>query len=153
MGKKRINIYVSEEIAQRLELAAKPHGGKTKGEIATEALSIFLSREIDDQRDAAIIKRLDQINRILMRIEDQLRIDTETLALFILYYLTLTDPIPQEHKQIAERKGRQRYARFLEQVALRVRSGRSLTANVIQEITPDEEEFFTPADFEGEAAL
>lgn len=149
MPKRRINVHVTEEVGRMLDHAlTRP--GTSKGVIVDAALASFLTGEADDRRDAALIKRLDRMDRAMGRLEQHFCVTAETLSLFVLYYLTATGPIPEQNRQYAESLGRKRFDRFIGQVAQRLSSGKSLTINVIQELTPTEEDFFTSADFEEE---
>ena len=55
----------------------------------------FLSPDADERREAAIAKRLDQIDRRIARIERDVGISVRTLALFIRFWLTTTPPLPE----------------------------------------------------------
>jgi predicted transcriptional regulator len=63
--------------------------------IAEAAIASFLSPDADEQREAAIAKRLDQQDRRLARHERDVGIAVETLALFIRFWLTTTSALPE----------------------------------------------------------
>lgn len=130
MRKPRINAYISHEVDKRLsEIAARP--GVSKAAIVDAALAAFLSPDAEDRRDAVIIKRLDRIDGRLDRLERDLMITSETMALFIRYMLTVTPPVTDRDRQAMQAKGRERFAQFIDQVAKRLASGANLVADVV----------------------
>ena len=130
MRKPRINAYISHEVYKRLsEIAARP--GVSKAAIVDSALAAFLSPDGDERRDAVIMKRLDRIDNRLDRLERDVLITSETLALFVRYMLTVTPPVPERDRQATQAKGRERFGQFLEQVAKRVASGRRTVNDVL----------------------
>src|SRR5690606_31478160 len=69
---------------------------------------------------AAIVSRLDRMTRQMERLADDAAAQTETLALYILYYLCITPPLPEEARAGAEALGRQRFDHFIAQVGGRL---------------------------------
>ena len=51
---------------------------------------------------------------------------TETLALFIRFWLTITPPLPNDAHAAAQVKGRERYEGFIEALGRRLQKGQSL---------------------------
>jgi hypothetical protein len=128
--KPRLNAYISCKVNKRLsEVASRP--GVSKAAIVDAALAAFLDPDDEDRRDAAILKRLDRIDARLDRLEQDLTITSETLALFIRYMLTVTPPVPERDRSALQAKGRDRFAQFIEQVTKRIASGTSLAEEVI----------------------
>lgn len=100
MSQYRLNLFIQPEHAKRLdELAAKK--GVSKSSIVAAALASWLSPDAGDQREAAIAKRLDRLSRQTERMERDQNIQIETLALFIRYFLTISTPVPEAHKDAA----------------------------------------------------
>ncbi|GAB5377766.1 MAG: hypothetical protein AcusKO_42280 [Acuticoccus sp.] len=87
--KARLCVYLSDPWDQRLGIAAR-RPGASKSAITDAALAAFLSPERDDQRDAAIIRRLDRLSRTARSHERDLTIVSESHALFVRYYLTIS---------------------------------------------------------------
>jgi hypothetical protein len=130
MRKPRLNAYISHKVDKRLnEIAARP--GVSKAAIVDAALAAFLDPDDENRRDAAILKRLDRIDARLDRLEQDLTITSETLALFIRYMLTVTPPVSERDRSALQAKGRERFAQLLEQVARRVASGKTTASDVI----------------------
>jgi len=149
MAKPRINIHVSREVNRLLDQAAK-RPNVSKAAIVDAALAAFLSPEADDRRDAAIIRRLDRMDRRLNRLERDFTVIGETLALHIRYYLTVTPPLPEQDRQAAQALGKERFEYFIGQLAKRLAGGKSLVADVMEEFVAEDGDFFTSADFAGD---
>ncbi len=129
MSQYRLNLFIQPEHAKRLEeLAAKK--GVSKSSIVAAALASWLSPDAGDQREAAIAKRLERLER------DQ-NIQIETLALFIRYFLTVSTPVPEAHQDAARAQGRARFEQFVEQLGRHLLRGRSLVRDVVDELHPD----------------
>lgn len=140
--KPRLCVYLSDQVDQRLTLAAR-RPGASKSAITDAALAAFLSPERDDQRDAAIIRRLDRLSRQLDRVERDQTILSETVALFVRYYLTITPPLPGVEQDAARALGKERFEYFVAQVGRRLAGGRNMIRDVLEEISADESDFFT----------
>jgi hypothetical protein len=102
--KPKLSAYVSDSVAQRLELAAK-RPGANKSAIVDAALDRFLNPERDTSGDAALIRRLDRMSRQLERADRDVSVLAETIALFIRYYLTITPPLPSQDQDAARALG------------------------------------------------
>jgi len=110
--KPKLSAYVSDSVAQRLELAAK-RPGTNKSAIVDAALDRFLNPERDTSGDAALIRRLDRMSRQLVRADRDVSVLAETIALFIRYYLTITPPLPSQDQDAARALGRERFEMFV----------------------------------------
>ena len=142
MSRTRLNLFIAPEHAKRLdELAAMK--GLSKSSIIAAALASFLSPDSGDQREAAIAKRLDRLSRQLDKLERDQNILIETLALYVRYFLTVSTPVPEAHQEAARAQGRARFEQFIEQLGRHLLRGRSLVKDVIEEIQPDQSQFFT----------
>ncbi|MGX9430185.1 MULTISPECIES: hypothetical protein [Bradyrhizobium] len=139
--KPKLSAYVSESVAQRLELAAK-RPGSNKSAIVDAALDRFLNPERDTSGDAALIRRLDRMNRQLDRADRDLSVMAETIALFIRYYLTITPPLPSQDQDAARALGRERFEMFVAQVGKRVASGGRLVADVMDRVSASKPDLF-----------
>lgn len=54
--------------------------------------------------EAAIVRRLDRLTRAIERLECDLTISTEALALFVNFWLTTTPPLPDTMREAAQAK-------------------------------------------------
>ncbi|TGV48427.1 CopG family transcriptional regulator, partial [Mesorhizobium sp. M2D.F.Ca.ET.160.01.1.1] len=77
--------------------------------IAEAAIASFLSPDADERREAAIAKRLDQVDRRLARQERDIGIAIETLAVFVRFWLATTPALPEVAAQAARAKSAERY--------------------------------------------
>ncbi len=133
MTRSRLNIFIEPEHAKRLDQLAV-HKGASKSAVIAAALASFLSPDGEDQREAAIAKRLDRLSRQFERLERDQNVLIETVALYVRYFLTVSIPVPEGQQQAARAQGRARYMQFIEQLARHIQRGRSLVREVHQDI-------------------
>lgn len=145
--KPRLNVHVSDELFDKVEIAAK-RPGVTKAAVVEAALLGFFSKEFDDQRDGALIRRLDRMTRQYDRLERNLSIATETLALFIRFFLTVTPPLPNADQDAARALGKERFDYFIGQLARRLAGGKNMIRDVLEEVSAKESDFFTEAEID-----
>ena len=122
--KPRIGVYLSEQMAARLAAAAK-RPGASKSAIVEAALAQFLCGD-DEVNYIPIDHRLSLMSRQLERLDQNLRIVNETVALQARYQLAVTPPLPAAALRAACALGSQRFDEFATQVGRRVQSGTSL---------------------------
>ncbi|MGB5838150.1 MAG: CopG family transcriptional regulator [Albidovulum sp.] len=96
----------------------------TRSAIVEAAVESFLSPDHADMQEAALGKRLDRLSRQIARLERDQRITTETLALFVRFWLTITPPISAEEQASAQAKGRERFEGFVETLGKRMQQGK-----------------------------
>ena len=139
MTKPRINIHISREAERLLDKAAGP--GVTKTSLVDAAIKHLLAPKDDKSETAALVRRLDRMTRQMERLADDGAAQTETLALYVLYYLCITPPLPEHSRAGAEALGRQRFEHFIGQVGDRLmgkeRYVDSLLAHMGLEETPE----------------
>jgi hypothetical protein len=146
--KPRLSASLSDSVSQRLELAAK-RPGTNKSAIVDAALDRFLNPERDTTGDAALVRRLDRMNRQFDRIDRDLSVMAETIALFVRYYLTITPPLPSGDHDAARALGRERFETFVAQVGKRVASGGRLVADVMERVSTSKPDLFAQRIEEG----
>lgn len=133
MKKDRLNVYFDPMLSGELEsLAARRR--VSKSQIVEAALASYLSPDGADQREAAIVRRLDRLTRSVERLERDVTITTEAVALFVKFWLTTTPPLPDAMRDAAQAKGRERYKGFVEALGRRLAKGRTLTKEVSEEV-------------------
>lgn len=103
--------------------------------IVEAAIASFLSPDADERREAAIAKRLDQIDRQIARLERDVLISVETIALFIRFWLRTTPPLPKAAAKAARAQAGARYDNFVAALSRRLNQGPKLR----QEIPDDED--------------
>jgi predicted transcriptional regulator len=134
--KPRIQPYVSHETRHRLQAMAK-RPGLSESAIVEQALAAWFAGDVDNQREAAINRRLDRLTRQFSRIERDNLVLAETLATFVHYFLTVTPPVPASQVEAARAKGDLRFDLFVRQVAESLRSGQRILRAAVEEATAD----------------
>ncbi|WP_246692538.1 CopG family transcriptional regulator [Mesorhizobium sp. WSM4303] len=109
--------------------------------IAEAAIASFLSPDAEERKEAAIIRRLDLIDRRIQRVERDVGISIETLALFVRFWLTSTPALPESALPEARAKGLQRYDSFVDALGRRLSKGPRLRQEISEDVLPA-----TPAD-------
>jgi len=137
MTRARLNVFIEPDHAKRLDQVAA-HKGVSKSAVIAAALASFLSPDGEDQREAAIAKRLDRLSRQFDRLERDQNVLIETTALYVRYFLTVSLPVPEGQQDAARAQGRARYTQFIEQLARHIQRGRSLVREVHEDIGPAE---------------
>ncbi len=150
--KPRLNVHISHKLSEKVDLIAK-RPGVTKASIVEAALMGFFTKEFDDQRDGALIRRLDRMTRQFDRLERNLGISTETLALFIRFFLTVTPPLPNTDQDAARALGKERFNYFITQLGRRLAGGKNMISDVLDEITAKESDFFTQQEIDALKAV
>lgn len=145
----RLNIFLSPEHAARLKALATMRG-VSQSSIVNTALNCFMSPDGGDQREAAMTKRLDRLNRQFDKLERDQNILIETLAIYVQYFLSVSQPIPEVHREAARAQGRQRYRQFIEQLANHLQRGNSLVKEIHDEIYPHQSAFYGVAEPDGQ---
>jgi hypothetical protein len=102
----------------------------SKSAIVAAALASWLSPRTGEEREVAAGKRLDRLSRQLERLERDQAILIEAVALFVRYFLTVSTPVPEAHREAARAQGRARFEEFVEQLARHLAHGRSLVRDV-----------------------
>lgn len=129
MKKARLSVYLEPELMTQLcELA--DHKRQPKSLIAEAAITSLLTPDDSDRREAAISRRLDRLARQGERLERDLWVAAETLALFVRFWLTITPPLPESAQAAAQAKGRERFESFLETLGRRLAKGQSVLREV-----------------------
>lgn len=143
-------------IAPRLHalvVAAGSRQGVTQSEIVEAALDGFFSEERDDQRDAAIIRRLDRLTRQFSRLERNDLILTETIVLFLRFMFTITPPLPPGEHDAARALSANRFDDFVERLARQLAAGRRILEEALEEIVPEPGDFASLADLDPDAPI
>jgi hypothetical protein len=136
MKKPRLSVYLDPEIMTQLtELAKRKE--QPKSLIAEAAIASFLTPDDADRHEAALVRRLDFLTRQGERLERDLTVAVEALALFVRLWLTVTPPLPDSAQAAAQTKGRERFESFLETLGRRLAKGQSLLREVSIDISND----------------
>lgn len=130
--KAQISVYLDPAVMTMLaDYAARRD--QSLSLIAEAAIASFLSPDAAERREAALAKRLDQLDRRMTRLERDVGIAVETLAVFIRFWLATTPALPEPAAQAARAKAGERYDAFVTALGRRLAKGPKLR----QEITED----------------
>jgi hypothetical protein len=129
----RLNVYFPPDLAQQVaELSIRRRISQSS--IVEAAVASYLSPDGADRLEAAFSRRLDRQSRQLQRLERNMGLTTEALALFVRFWLSVTPPLPDEDQATAQVKGRKRYEGFIETLGRRYASGKSLMDDIAKDI-------------------
>ncbi len=125
-------VYLPADLARALdEMATRTR--RPKSEVVRAAVASFLSPDGSERMEAAVTRRLDRMSRQIERLERDLTVANEAVALFIRAWLTATPPLPEGAQTAAQAKGRERYEGFVEALGRRMASGRSFVREVLDD--------------------
>jgi hypothetical protein len=131
-----LSVYLDPDVLGQLtKLAARKK--QSISVLAEAAIISFLTPDEADQREAAFARRLDLLTRQVDRLERDLSIATEALALFIRFSLTVAPILPEAVQAAAQAKGRERFESFLQTLGQRLAKGQSLLRELPIEETRD----------------
>lgn len=133
MRKPFLTVYLTPELLDLLVAQARRRG-VPKSTVAEAAIASFLTPDAAQQQEAALGRRLDRINRHAERLERDLEVAVEMLALFVRTWMAATPALPDAAQAAARARSRDRYERFVETLARRLASGRSLSRELILEL-------------------
>lgn len=120
MKRHRINIRLKDDMWFRLQTEARSHEATMTAMIET-ALAQYFEPEKVEARENALLSRMDRFDARQGQIEADVRLCTETLGQYVLYWLTRTEPIPEGERDAAHALGRRRYDYFLDQVGQKLK--------------------------------
>jgi len=130
--KAQISVYLDPETMGLLaDYAARRD--QPQSLIAEAAIASFLSPDAAEQREAAVAKRLDQLDRRMARLERDLSISVETLAVFVRFWLATTPPLPEQAGQAARAKAGERYEAFVAALGRRLAKGPRLAQEIAED--------------------
>jgi hypothetical protein len=81
-----------------------------------------------------IAKRLDQIDRRLNRMERDIGISVETMAVFIRFWLNTTPALPEPAAQAARAMVGKRYEAFIAALGRRLAQGPKLRQEIVEDV-------------------
>lgn len=117
-----LSVYLDPDIMRALAAYADRRG-KSRSLVAEAAIASFLSPDADEQREGAIAKRLDRLDRRTTRLERDVGIGVEMIALFVRFWLSNTPPPPEVERAAMRRQGGDRYDAFIEALGRRLAKG------------------------------
>ena len=128
---RKVTIRLTEELYNRFS-AATERPGVGKSMVVEAALERFLS--VAPSIEDTVRDRFDDMDDKLDRLERNMRIMAETVALHARYHLSVMPSLPQSRQQEAARLGDERFKVLAEQVDRRVRQGQPLMQETIDRL-------------------
>lgn len=130
MKRHRINIRLTDDMWFRLQTEARSHEATMTAIIET-ALAQYFEPEKVEARENALLSRMDRFDARQGQIEADVRLCTETLGQYVLYWLTRTEPIPEGERDAAHALGQRRFDHFIGQVAKKLSHDRGVLARLL----------------------
>ncbi|GGA43695.1 CopG family transcriptional regulator [Pelagibacterium lentulum] len=131
--KKKVTAYLDPEVEKALaDFAARRD--QSQSMIMEAAIASFLSPDDAERREAVVARRLDQLDRRMTRLERDLGIAVESLAVFIRFWLTTTPALPEPAAQAARAKAGERYEAFIAALGRRLAQGPKLRQEVSEDV-------------------
>jgi hypothetical protein len=125
MSKPRVNLRLSHKLYAELDRRVRKPG-VTKTDIVEEALSRFFDPEPNLVLEERLLRRMDAFDRRQGEIERDTALCLETIAHFVFYWLTRTEPIPEGERDAAHALGQRRFDHFIQQVARKLGNERGV---------------------------
>ncbi|MDA9397988.1 CopG family transcriptional regulator [Bradyrhizobium sp. CCBAU 45389] len=131
--KAQMSVYLDPAVMKALSAYAARRE-QSLSLIAEAAIASFLSPDAEERREAATAKRLDQIDRRIARLERDVGISVETIALFIRFWLTTTPPLPEPAAKAARAQAGARYDNFVAALGRRLNQGPKLRQELPEDV-------------------
>ncbi|MGY4197307.1 CopG family transcriptional regulator [Bradyrhizobium sp. USDA 4520] len=131
--KQRLSVYLEPEVMKALAAHAARRG-HSLSLVAEAGIASFLSPDAAERQEAAVTKRIDQLDRRMARMERDLGISVETLAIFVRFWLTTTPALPEPAAQAARAKAGERYEAFVAALGRRLANGPKLRQEIPEDI-------------------
>ena len=144
MTKKRYSLYLSPPIARKFELVARQRHG-SRSALFEEALRANLEPQQVPGVEEGLARRLNELHKVVGVIGRDVALVTETLALFLRYFLTITPPLPQSEQEPARLLGKERYEVFVTEIGKRLASNHRLVSEVLETIAAHQPDLFATA--------
>jgi hypothetical protein len=131
--KEQFTVYLEPDLMKALNEYAERRR-KPKSLVAEAAIASFLSPDASERQEAALARRLDRITRQMERLEHDVGISVETIALFVRFWLMATPSWPEQTHAAARAKGGARYEGFMQALGRRLAKGLSFIREVSLDI-------------------
>lgn len=135
LKKQRLSVYLEPEVMKALTAHAARRD-QSRSLIAEAAIASFLSPDAAERQEAATTKRLDQLDRRMTRMERDVGISVEMLAVFVRFWLTTNPPLPEPAQAAARAQAGERYDAFVAALGRRLAKGPKLRQEISEDIDP-----------------
>lgn len=136
--KQRLSVYLDPEVMKGLTAYAARRG-QSFSLVAESAIASFLSPDAAEKQEAATTKRLDQLDRHMKRMEHDLGVSTEMLAVFVRFWLMVNPPLPESVMAAARAKAAERYDAFVTALCRRLAQGPRLRHEIAEDMPGGED--------------
>lgn len=133
--KQRLSVYLEPEVMKAL-VAHAARRDQSRSLVAEAAIASFLSPDAAERQEAATTKRLDQLDRRMTRMERDMGISVEMLAVFVRFWLTSNPPLPEPAQAAARAQAGERYDAFVAALGRRLAKGPKLRQEISEDIEP-----------------
>ena len=131
--KSKVTIYLDPDVTIALaDFAARRD--RSQSMIAEAAIASFLAPDDAERREAVVVKRLDQLDRRMTRLERDVGIAVESLAVFIRFWLMTTPALPEPAAKAAKAKSAERYEAFITALGRRLAQGPKLRQEISEDV-------------------
>jgi predicted transcriptional regulator len=131
--KQRLSVYLDPDVMKALAAYAARRD-QSLSLIAEASIASFLSPDAAERQEAATTKRLGQLDRRMTRMERDLGISVETLAVFVRFWLSTTPALPEPAARAARAKSSERYEAFVTALGRRLAKGPKLRQEISEDI-------------------
>ena len=137
--KAQISVYLEPDVMDMLAHYAAQRD-QSMSLIAQAAIASFLSPDSAERQEAALARRLGQIDRRLARLERDLGISTEAFATFVRFWLATNPTLPEPAAQAARAKVSERYAAYTSALGRRLAKGLQLRQEIVEDVVGPEKD-------------
>jgi hypothetical protein len=125
MSKPRVHLRLDGKLLTLLEASAREQA-TSKTAVLEEALGHYFSKERDLTLEDRLIKRMDTLETRLGRLEWKSNLGIEMLGFYLEHWLVRALPLPKSDREFALARGRKWFNRFMDRVAERMGTRRTL---------------------------
>jgi predicted transcriptional regulator len=131
--KQRLSVYLDPDVMKALAAYAARRD-QSRSLVAEAAIASFLSPDAVERQEAATTKRLDQLDRRMTRMERDLGISVEMLAVFVRHWLTTNPPLPEPAQAAARAQAGERYDAFVAALGRRLAKGPKVREEISEDV-------------------
>ncbi|WP_298601877.1 CopG family transcriptional regulator [uncultured Sphingorhabdus sp.] len=131
--KARLSVYLAPETMEALAAYADRRD-RSRALNAEAAIAQSLSPDADEAREAAVTKRLDQLDRRMNRLERDVGIAVEMIAMFVRFWMSNAPPPPEGERALLRKQGGERYDNFMAALGRRLAKGPKVRQEIAEDV-------------------
>lgn len=147
-NKVRLTGSIEPDVADALEAFCRNHPKLSRSAVMAQALRRFLFPDYQEERERVLTENLDRLywrqSRHAERVDRELRVIREMLALFVRTFYNHTPEVPPSERSAAAIKGEQRFSRFQKVLAEHLGPGKSALEQMPEEAVVTAEDAVAP---------